>query len=183
MHGGDLVYPVAIDSDHVRRLRIRMHDNDPSDLRKDRDSISEGAVDLGSRWLLQCCCHVPSILPIANMHSIVLLTRYSPAISQLPGRTERVASDLPRLLREAWQDAPEGDVVVRIHLFGIRYAEELRNVNLVRLVESAGIPRPYATEIRKAPAMKRPRHCSRISTGRDPCATRPSQPATATIDA
>lgn len=57
---------------------------------------------------------------------------------------------LARLLHEAWADAPAGDVVVRIHLFGIRHARELEDVNLKRLVVEAGVPEPYATEIRKA---------------------------------
>jgi hypothetical protein len=58
--------------------------------------------------------------------------------------------NLPRALREAWSQAPEGDVVVRVHLFGIDYAEDLQGINLHELVAAAGIPRPYATEIRKA---------------------------------
>ncbi len=57
--------------------------------------------------------------------------------------------DLSSALREAWADAPEGDVVVRIHLFGIRHAEALAGTNLGALVRSAGIPGPYTTEIRK----------------------------------
>lgn len=58
-------------------------------------------------------------------------------------------SNLVRLLRQAWAQAPEGDVVVRIHLYGIRHAAALEGVNLKALVESAEIPAPYATEIRK----------------------------------
>ena len=60
-----------------------------------------------------------------------------------------MARDLSRVLREAWEQAPDGDVVVRIHLFGIEHAEALGDVSLRDLVESAGIPKPYATEIRK----------------------------------
>lgn len=60
-----------------------------------------------------------------------------------------MARDLSRLLREAWQQAPEGDVVVRVHLFGIDHARDLDGVNLRDLVAAAGIPRPYATEVRK----------------------------------
>jgi hypothetical protein len=52
-------------------------------------------------------------------------------------------------LREAWEQAPEGEIVVRIHLFGIRHAAELQNVNLQALVLAAGIPKPYSTEVRK----------------------------------
>ncbi len=40
-------------------------------------------------------------------------------------------------------------MVVRIHLFGIDYADELEGVNLAELVAAAGVPKPYATEIRK----------------------------------
>jgi len=57
--------------------------------------------------------------------------------------------DLSRVLREAWEQAPKGDVVVRVHLFGIENAEALQGVNLRALVELAGIPKPYATEIHK----------------------------------
>lgn len=58
--------------------------------------------------------------------------------------------DLSRVLREAWEQAPEGDVVLRVHLFGIEHAKALEGVSLHALVEAAGIPKPYATEIRKA---------------------------------
>lgn len=57
--------------------------------------------------------------------------------------------DLSRLLREAWADAREGDIVVRIHLFGIDHADELGGVDLKALAGLAGIPTTYATEIRK----------------------------------
>ncbi len=57
--------------------------------------------------------------------------------------------DLVLALREAWKDAPPGDVVVRIHLFGIRHAADLEGMNLKDLVTAAGIPAPYSTEIRK----------------------------------
>ena len=57
--------------------------------------------------------------------------------------------DLSALLKEAWEQAPEGEVVVRIHLFGLDYVDELQDVKLPELVAAAGIPKPYATEIRK----------------------------------
>lgn len=56
--------------------------------------------------------------------------------------------DLSRLLSDARDQAPEGDVVVRIHLFGINHADELQGVNLAELVATAAVPKPYATEIR-----------------------------------
>ena len=36
-----------------------------------------------------------------------------------------------------------------IHLFGIRHADALWEVDLPELVAAAGVPKPYATEIRK----------------------------------
>ena len=45
--------------------------------------------------------------------------------------------DLSRLLHEAWADAPEGDIVVRIHLFGIDHAKGLERVNLKALADAA----------------------------------------------
>lgn len=58
-------------------------------------------------------------------------------------------ADLARSLREARERASEGNIVVSIHLFGIEHAEELQGENLRDLVAAAGIPKPYATEIRK----------------------------------
>ena len=60
-----------------------------------------------------------------------------------------VPTDLVRALHEAWAQAPEGNVVVRVHLFGIAHAKALETVNLKELVAAAEIPEPYATEIRK----------------------------------
>lgn len=57
--------------------------------------------------------------------------------------------DLSGVLHDAWAQAPEGEIVVRIHLFGIKYADELQGVDLRALVDAAEIPKPYATEIRK----------------------------------
>lgn len=68
---------------------------------------------------------------------------------ELGEESNEMKRDLATLLKEARDQAPEGDVVVRIHLFGIDHATELQGVNLNALVESAGVPRPYATEVRK----------------------------------
>lgn len=47
------------------------------------------------------------------------------------------------------KSAGEGDVVVSIHLFGIRRARELDGVPLKDLVLQAGIKPSFHTEIRK----------------------------------
>ncbi|MFI5258881.1 MAG: hypothetical protein ACHQ01_04640 [Candidatus Limnocylindrales bacterium] len=58
-------------------------------------------------------------------------------------------TDLARPLREASEQAPRGDVAVRIHLFGIMHAERLEGVNLRKLCAAAGISENWATEIHK----------------------------------
>jgi hypothetical protein len=44
---------------------------------------------------------------------------------------------LARGLHDAWAQAPEGDVVVRVRLFGIAHAEALEGVSLAELVAQA----------------------------------------------
>jgi hypothetical protein len=57
--------------------------------------------------------------------------------------------ELASELRRSVDAAPDGDRVVRIHLFGIKRANELRGVSLKELVQLAGIPYSYHTEIHK----------------------------------
>lgn len=57
--------------------------------------------------------------------------------------------ELAAELRRDVNTAPDGDRVVRIHLFGIRRARELDGVPLTELVERAGIPPSYHTEVHK----------------------------------
>ena len=58
-------------------------------------------------------------------------------------------SELATALREAINRAPEGEVVVSIHLFGIRHERDLHGLSLKALVREARIPVSYQTEIRK----------------------------------
>ncbi len=57
--------------------------------------------------------------------------------------------ELARELGNDVKTAPEGDRVVRIHLFGIRRARALAGISLKDLVARAGIPSSYHTEIHK----------------------------------
>jgi hypothetical protein len=57
--------------------------------------------------------------------------------------------ELVRILRDAVRSAPEGEIVVSIHIFGIAYARDLQDVSLRELVRLAGIRPSYQTEIRK----------------------------------
>lgn len=53
-----------------------------------------------------------------------------------------------RLLRAMYDD-PKTGRAVSVHLFGIRYADELRGMNANEVAARAEIPESYATEIRK----------------------------------
>lgn len=54
-----------------------------------------------------------------------------------------------KILRSAYRQAPEGKKSTGLHLFGIKYADELADVNLNQLIEKAGIKDSYYAEIRK----------------------------------
>ena len=45
--------------------------------------------------------------------------------------------------------APDGEKVAHIHLFGIRYADELDGLNMDDILDLADEPRSYKTEIAK----------------------------------
>jgi hypothetical protein len=57
--------------------------------------------------------------------------------------------ELSQNLRDTVRRAPHGEIVVSIHVFGIKYEEALREVTLKDLVEAAGIHSSYHTEIRE----------------------------------
>ena len=54
------------------------------------------------------------------------------------------------LLRHVHGNAPEGKKLVYIHLFAIKYADEIRNLSCTRLVDLSGIPTAYHIEIWRA---------------------------------
>lgn len=51
--------------------------------------------------------------------------------------------------------APEGEKVVHIHLFGIRYADALDGLPLKEICIRAGEPESYGTEINKGMRLAR----------------------------
>ena len=57
--------------------------------------------------------------------------------------------ELAEVLRNMWDSAPKGGKTPMVHLFGIRYADELEGMDLAALAELAGRPRSMGTEIRK----------------------------------
>ncbi len=61
------------------------------------------------------------------------------------------AFDLANRLSTMYISAEKGESVVMIHLFGIKYASEIRalNVPIKRIVGLAKLPESYATEVSK----------------------------------
>ena len=62
---------------------------------------------------------------------------------------------LGKLLAEAVAKAPKGDITITIHLFGIRYADEIGS-SANQVATAAGISEKYGTELRKG--MKLAKH-------------------------
>ena len=59
-------------------------------------------------------------------------------------------TEAARLLRHVYTIAPEGKKLVYIHLFAIKYADEIRNLSYTRLVDLSGLPISYNGEIGRA---------------------------------
>ena len=57
--------------------------------------------------------------------------------------------ELADKLRAMWEAAPEGARSPMVHLFGIKYADDLEGMNLQDIAELAGRPRSMGTEIYK----------------------------------
>lgn len=55
------------------------------------------------------------------------------------------------ILADMYNNAPDGEAVAMIHLFGIRYARDIQNCEepMKQLAISAGIKESYGTEISK----------------------------------
>jgi hypothetical protein len=58
---------------------------------------------------------------------------------------------LAEKLREMYFDSNDGEAVVMIHLFGIKYASEIKNsgASMKTIALAAGIKESYGTEISK----------------------------------
>ncbi len=58
-------------------------------------------------------------------------------------------TEAANILRGMYVWAPDGEKVVQIHLFGIKYAREIESMSLAELVAQAGLPDSYKTEVNK----------------------------------
>ena len=58
---------------------------------------------------------------------------------------------LGSILKEMYENAPNGEQVAHIHLFGIKYGSEIQNNNIKssEIIRASGMHSSYATEISK----------------------------------
>jgi 5-methylcytosine-specific restriction protein B len=59
-------------------------------------------------------------------------------------------TEAARLLKHVHANAPEGKKLVYIHLFAIKYADEIRNLSCTRMVDLSGIPTASHVELWRA---------------------------------
>jgi hypothetical protein len=58
-------------------------------------------------------------------------------------------TELGKLLRESYQNTQKTEKVTMIHLFGIKYAEEIKQCGIAEIIREAGIFSTYRTELGK----------------------------------
>jgi hypothetical protein len=62
----------------------------------------------------------------------------------------KTLKDLGNLLEEMYSNAPKKEQVTMIHLFGVKYADDIQKVGIREVVEQSGIHSTYRTELSKA---------------------------------
>lgn len=75
----------------------------------------------------------------------LVASSHSDAQKVTQSKIDRLAQELGK----QYQSASNGEKVVNIHMFGIRYAAELDGISLKELTIRAGLPTSYAVEINK----------------------------------
>lgn len=62
-----------------------------------------------------------------------------------------IESELGKILKKMYDKALEGEKVVSIHLFGIKYADIIQDNNIkpTDIIKFSGLPESYATEVQK----------------------------------
>lgn len=58
-------------------------------------------------------------------------------------------TELRKLLCESYQNVQKTEKVTMIHLFGIKYAEEIKRCGIAEIIKEAGIFSTYRTELGK----------------------------------
>ena len=59
------------------------------------------------------------------------------------------AIEAGQILRQMYDQAPKGEMVTQIHLFGVKYARELETLSLKDVVGQARISVTYVSEVNK----------------------------------
>ena len=59
------------------------------------------------------------------------------------------AVQLGKLLREAYENAMKTEKVTMIHLFGIKFSDEISKSNISEIIAESGIHSTYRTELGK----------------------------------
>lgn len=64
---------------------------------------------------------------------------------------------LGQILSDMYKEAPEGDKVTFIHLFGIKYADSIKNNNLSikKILEYSSVKPSFVTEVNKGVKLAR----------------------------
>lgn len=61
----------------------------------------------------------------------------------------RTAEQLGKVLKEMYDNAPRMEQVTMIHLFGIKYSDEIKNAGIKAVVDTSGIHSTYKSEVSK----------------------------------
>jgi hypothetical protein len=62
----------------------------------------------------------------------------------------KTLATLGKTLADMYKNAPKKEQVTMIHLFGVKYADDIQKVGIREVVEQAGIHSTYRTELNKA---------------------------------
>jgi 5-methylcytosine-specific restriction protein B len=61
----------------------------------------------------------------------------------------KTTNELGGILRDMYTNAIKGEQVMMIHIFGIKYAEEIKKVGIKEVLVDSGIHSSYRTELNK----------------------------------
>ena len=59
-------------------------------------------------------------------------------------------NQLGQELKEMYTNAPKGEQVTNIYLFGIKYCKQIKEVGVKQVIEQSGLRPSYHTELSKA---------------------------------
>jgi len=63
---------------------------------------------------------------------------------------EKSSNELGKILANMYTNAKSKEKVTMIHLFGVKYHDDIRRVGVAQVIEESGISSTYKTELTKA---------------------------------